>query len=121
MTFEVEFKLKGAYRQDEDAGAWVAYCPALQIYSQGAEPEEARSALIDAAHSFITVCLERHVLESALAKRGFSPSTQTPAERKASSTTTDQEWISVRQRFDKGEFDFEITVPFHATNLTRSA
>jgi predicted RNase H-like HicB family nuclease len=113
MTFEVEFKLKGAFREDAEAGVWVAYCPALKVYSQGTDRDEARKALIDAAGSFVLVSLERGALESALAKRGFSPSRESSAQAKASEQTNDEEWISVRQRFDKGEFDFKINVPYH--------
>lgn len=121
MTLEIEFKLRGAFREDADAGVWVAYCPTLKIYSQAENREEAQEALKDAAQCFVLACLERHVLERALARRRFSPSIETAAQRKASDQTGDREWIAVRQQFDKGEFDFAFNVPYHPMELLQPA
>lgn len=111
MTFEIQLKFKGAVREDTEANVWIGYCPSLQIYSQGTNQGEAEEALKDAAMSFVVVCLQRQILEKALAKRGFVPSKesqQTSADKADSS-----EWIQIRKLYDKGEFEFSVSVPFH--------
>ena len=113
MTFEIEFSLKGAFREDAEVGAWVAYCPALAVYSQGRDQSEAQTALVDAAQSFITTCMERRILERVLTKRGFKASPETPEQQRDQRRDEKAEWIAIRQQYDKGEFEFKVSIPYH--------
>lgn len=111
MSFEIAFRLKGAFHEDKEIGAWVAFCRSLQVYSQGETQDEAKEALVDAAHSFILTCLEHQNLETALTSRGMFPESAAAGEKMAAQEQ--EEWITVTERFDEGEFDFDVNVPFH--------
>ena len=113
MTFEIQLKLTGAARQDEEANVWVGYCPSLQVYSQGANQNEAEEALRDAAASFVVVCLEQRTLERVLEKRGFAPCKEPPTQTKGLGDADKREWIQIRKLYDKGEFEFSVNVPMH--------
>lgn len=121
MTFEIQLKLTGAVRQDDEAKVWVGYCPTLQVYSQGVDHNEAEEALKDAATSFIVVCLQQKTLEQVLGKRGFIPSKEAPAQKKGSSQADKGEWIRIRKMYDKGEFEFSVNVPYHLAAAHASA
>lgn len=50
---------------------WVAGCPRLDVYSQGAMREEAKRALKEAVELFVESCLERDTLAEVLRDCGF--------------------------------------------------
>lgn len=52
-------------------GIYVSYCPALDLYSQGATAKEARANIIAAMQLFIESCFERGTLRDALRECGF--------------------------------------------------
>jgi predicted RNase H-like HicB family nuclease len=51
----------------------VAFCPVLDIYSQGDTREEAKEALIETIQLFLESCFERGVLDEVLKDCGFQP------------------------------------------------
>lgn len=68
---EFNFRLPVQYRQD---GKYlVAWCPLLDISSQGFNREEATANLIEATQAFLESCFERGVLDEVLKASGFSP------------------------------------------------
>lgn len=76
-TIQAEFRLFGRIRQK---GGWfVAYCPPLNLTTQGKTLEEAQQNLIEASQLFITSCLERGTLDRALRELGFVPLKKTRA------------------------------------------
>jgi predicted RNase H-like HicB family nuclease len=71
MTIQAEFHLYGQIRK---RGKWfIAYCPPLDLSTQGKTFEEARGNLIEASQMFLTSCMERGTLDQALKELGFIP------------------------------------------------
>ncbi len=112
MSLQIQLRLKGAVRRDDEADVWVGYCPTIKVYSQGTSEDEAEEALKDAAASFVIVCLQQKILERTLESRGFMPCKMTPDELKGTGPTADEaiEYIAVRHYGD--EFEFNVTVPY---------
>jgi predicted RNase H-like HicB family nuclease len=52
---------------------WVAGCPQLDIFSQGATKTAAKAALDEAVKLWIESCVERDTLDTALRQCGFHP------------------------------------------------
>jgi len=68
-SIQAEFRLFGRIRQK---GGWfIAYCPPLDLTTQGKTLEEAQKNLIEASQLFITSCLERGTSDQALEELGF--------------------------------------------------
>jgi hypothetical protein len=72
MTLKITASVKGAIRRDEQTGVFVAFCPALQVYSQGTDEPRAQEALKSAVVLFLSTCIKHAVLDEALKERGFS-------------------------------------------------
>jgi hypothetical protein len=91
---QVSFRLKFAMRRDDDANVHVGYCPALKLYSQGADKMEAKAAIVSAAKLFIVRCYEKDILHTVLRDRGM---TRASAEqvKKISTANGPDEFISV--------------------------
>ena len=49
----------------------MAYCPPLDLSTQGKTQEEAKRNLIEASELFLISCIERGTLEMALKELGF--------------------------------------------------
>lgn len=82
MNVEVaaQFSLFGTLKR---AGVWwIAYCPPLDITTQGRTQSEAKKNLLEASELFLSSCLERGTLDLALKELGFVPSKRST--RKAS-------------------------------------
>ena len=60
-----------AHIKKEKPGMYVSYCPALDLYSQGATAKEARLNIIEAVQLFIESCFEDGVLNDVLRASGF--------------------------------------------------
>jgi predicted RNase H-like HicB family nuclease len=60
---------------------WIAYCPSLDLSTQGKTQEEARKNLIEASELFLISCIERGTLELALKELGFVPLSDTKMTR----------------------------------------
>jgi len=76
MTIRAEFSLFGTIRRK--SGWYIAYCPPLDIATQGRTVAEAKKNLIEAAELFLASCLERGTLDRALKELGFVPSKGKP-------------------------------------------
>jgi predicted RNase H-like HicB family nuclease len=71
IDVQARFDLYGTMKRD---GNWyVAYCPPLDIATQGKTAEQARENLVEAATLFLASCLERGTLDQALKELGFIP------------------------------------------------
>jgi predicted RNase H-like HicB family nuclease len=91
IEVQARFERYGTMKRD---GEWyVAYCPPLDIGSQGTTPEEARENLIEAARMFLASCLERGTLDQALKELGFIP-------------------LGKAHSMPRGAFPIDIPVPF---------
>ncbi len=67
-TVQAEFKLFGVLKRAGDS--YVAYCPPLDLTTQGRSESEAKKNLLEAAQLFIRSCLERGTLDQALKELG---------------------------------------------------
>lgn len=105
MGIECKFRLLAGLRFDEDAGVWVAFTPALDLYSQGRTKEEAKEAITSAAHLYLEGHYTAGSLHDTLCKRGFIP-TENPFTPQA---RAEEEFISLNEYTDKSE----IEVPMH--------
>ncbi len=71
MTIQAQFKLFGYIKK---RGKWfIAYCPPLDLSTQGRTIEEAKENLVEASQLFLISCLERGTLDQALKELGFVP------------------------------------------------
>ncbi|MBD3328471.1 hypothetical protein GF340_04165 [Candidatus Peregrinibacteria bacterium] len=61
----------------------VSYCPALDVYSQGNDKEEAKRNLVEAISGFLLTCFEMNTLDEVLKNCGFSPQKETPEKQSA--------------------------------------
>jgi hypothetical protein len=59
--------------------------------------------------------------ERMLEKRGFVPGDESPSKKKGSGDADKREWIQIRQMYDKGEFDFSVSVPMHMVAAAANA
>jgi len=71
MKIEVraQFSLFGVLSRD--GNLHIAYCPPLDITTQGRTQSEAKRNLIEASELFLISCLERGTLDQALKELGF--------------------------------------------------
>ena len=109
MTLELVVNLKGAVRRDEEAGAFVSYCPALCLHSQGDTQEEAFKALKSAVRLYLLACYERGQLDRALREAGFDSATTTNVP--ATPDDRMKEWIAIREKHYENTLEF--SVPLH--------
>lgn len=65
------FTLFGVVKREGDW--YIAYCPPLDLTTQGRTASEAKDNLVEASELFITSCLERQTLDQALKELGFVP------------------------------------------------
>ncbi|MDQ2712225.1 MAG: type II toxin-antitoxin system HicB family antitoxin [Acidobacteriota bacterium] len=65
----LSLKLEAALRKD--GNEWVAWCIPLDIFSQGSSKSEAFTSLEEAVHLWFESCIERNVVDKALADSGF--------------------------------------------------
>lgn len=93
---KAQYTLFGCTKRDGD---WfVAYCPPLDITTQGRTLAEAKQNLEEAASFFIISCIERGTLDQALRELGFvKVENQTVRPRQNSFEMT----IPVPMRFQK--------------------
>lgn len=59
------FRLVCIVKRDSDK-RWIAFCPDLDVYSQGRTSKKAKKALAEAVTLWIEDCLERGTLDGAL-------------------------------------------------------
>jgi predicted RNase H-like HicB family nuclease len=68
-SVDLSINLQAVLRKDEDV--WVAWCPSLDIASQGETLDAAVQSLEVAVEGWFESCLERGVLKEALKEAGF--------------------------------------------------
>lgn len=73
MGVDAVWTLKLAVRTHEENGVWVADCPALDIASQGNDPEDAVKMLREAVGLVMERCLEKNTWIAFLEERGVTP------------------------------------------------
>jgi predicted RNase H-like HicB family nuclease len=54
-----------------DGGEWVAWCPPLDVFSQGRSKRDAIASLKEAVELWFESCIQRGVLDKALREVGF--------------------------------------------------
>ena len=69
-VFSIQGHLRALIRK-EKPGMYIAYCPALDLYSQGATSKEARKNIIEAVQLFVESCIEGGTLDDVLRECGF--------------------------------------------------
>jgi predicted RNase H-like HicB family nuclease len=94
MSLQVSFRLNFATRHDVDANVYVGYCPALKLYSQGSDNEEAKAAIVSAAKLFIVRCYEKDILHTILRERGMTKASSAEL-AKLSAVNSPDEYIAV--------------------------
>lgn len=67
----ISFKLPANIHQKD--GYFVSYCPALDVFSQGATEKEAKNNLVEALTVFLESCIDRGTLDTVLKECGFRP------------------------------------------------
>lgn len=72
----------------------VAYCPALDVCSQGDSEKSAKKALGEALLAFLTSCLERGVLDEVLKGCGFK-AVNKPKKRPAKSIASPDDYLNI--------------------------
>jgi len=71
VTVQAVFRLFGVIKRE---GKWyIAYCPPLDLTTQGRTEVEAKKNLAEASQLFIISCLERGTFDQALKELGFVP------------------------------------------------
>jgi len=70
-SINLTVKLRGVVRRK--GKTWVAGCPKLNVWSQGADREDAERSLQEAVELWFEDCLSRGTLDQALREVGFRP------------------------------------------------
>jgi predicted RNase H-like HicB family nuclease len=70
VAVQAEFNLFGVVKRQGDW--YVAYCPPLDITTQGKTQMEAKENLKEAAYLFMVSCFERGTFEQAMRELGWS-------------------------------------------------
>ena len=114
MTLKITASVRAATRRDDDAGVYVAFCPTLQLYSQGTDETRARQAMEGAVVLFLSTCLKHGVLDQALQERGFSGAS--PSDTKSPKQLS-EEFVSI----EKYDHTYEIDVPIYLLNRSEES
>ena len=103
----VAWRLDAAHRYDKDAKVFVAWCPAVDVRSQGSTKAKAKRALTSAVTMYIRICWSRSILDDILNKRGFEQCAQ-------GDIADDDRFIDVQEELDETyPHTFEIEVPMN--------
>jgi len=70
-SIEITVNVHGVVRHE--GRRWIAGCPKLNVWSQGASKQEAQRCLKEAVELWIEDCLVRGTLDQALREVGFQP------------------------------------------------
>jgi len=69
----IDFTARLPFKLVKKAKWYVAFCPILDIYSQGETEESAKKNLAEALTAFLISCFERNALDEVLKNCGFQP------------------------------------------------
>lgn len=109
-SIDLSVNLQALLRKEEDV--WVAWCPAIDLASQGETQELAFKALEEAIQLWFDDCLERGVLREALKEVGFRPvSMPEKSARNMVSIKETVELIPVQGATAQIEKDIHVSVP----------
>jgi len=114
MTLKITASVRAATRRDDDTGVYVAFCPTLQLYSQGTDEPRAKQALEGAILLFLSTCIKNGVLDEALQERGFSDA---QSQDKKSPKQLSEEFVSI----EKYDNTYEIDVPMYLLNRSEES
>ena len=109
MALKITASVRAATRLDSTTGVYIAYCPTLQLFSQGTDQKRARLAMESAIMLFLSGCIKNGVLDQALQERGFTTAT---AQDSRSPEELNKEFIAV-ENYDQ---TFELDVPLYLLN-----
>jgi len=99
ITVQAEFRLFGTIKRQ---GRWyIAYCPPLDITTQGRTEVEARQNLIEASELFVVSCFERGTFEQALRELGWHVVSGGAVAK-----------VGKKPAIPAGAFGFPVPVPF---------
>ena len=73
MGIRFEVSLLAGVRRDEQAGVYVSYAPALDLYSQGATEADTLRAMESAVRLYIRTAYEEGILEKVLKRHRITP------------------------------------------------
>jgi predicted RNase H-like HicB family nuclease len=102
-------RLEAAFRKK--GGSWLAWCVPLDVMTQAETKEAAFESLKEAVGLWFESCVERRVLDEALAEVGFRPIR--PGEcvpANASIVEVNKPSRAIRDNFTASE-DFEVLIP----------
>jgi predicted RNase H-like HicB family nuclease len=105
VDFKIVFRLLGAIRRDNAASAYVSYCPALKIYSQGTTSREAKEAIEEAVELFLVACFQKGILENTLKELGF-----TTGSGNIHPTDAARQYVLIQEANFEETFDFEVPI-----------
>jgi predicted RNase H-like HicB family nuclease len=100
VIVKAQFQLFGVIKKQN--GWYVAYCPPLDLTTQGQTESEAKKNLIEASELFVISCFERGTFDQALRELGWSVvrgAVQMPRKRDV-------------PNIPHGTFRFPVPVPF---------
>lgn len=97
---QVSFRLNIGTRKESETGLYVSYCPALNLYSQGTNEQNALDVLIDGIQLYISSLYERKLYEKILAPNGFVKAANAP--------TDDSEFVAVLSNYQVKEIDVPV-------------
>lgn len=103
---DVKFSLQGAIREDRQTRSFVAYCPALDLYSAGKSRPDAKKALTAAVDTYVRLCYDRGILGRLLKDKGFATS-------EASAHDSVIQFIAVQEHASEYDDVFDFDVPLH--------
>lgn len=118
----VTFSLEGAIREDKETESFVAYCPALDLYSAGRTRPEAKKALQSAVDMYVRLCYDRGILGRLLHEKGFNAAVSGVGTSAALGTPGITEhpgehgdFIAITESAHSAEYDdvFPVQVPIH--------
>jgi len=104
---DVKFSLQGAIREDRQTRSFVAYCPALDLYSAGKSRPESKKALTAAVDTYVRLCYDRGILGRLLKEKGFFATTE------ATEPDSDIQFIAVEDHASEYDDVFEFDIPLH--------
>lgn len=110
---QINFRLPAAYRIDDRTGMHVAYCPMLDVCSQGETEEESVHALRSALVLFLTHHFKHQTIDTVLSEYGFVPAGHPDA-------NPDLGAISISEIPDSYERADWIDVPLNMTTVANA-
>jgi predicted RNase H-like HicB family nuclease len=112
----LKIKLAAATRQDGDQ--WLAWCPPLDVVTQGSTEKAALIALREAIALWFESCVDRGVLDKALKEAGFKSRSRAQISEQANNTVV----VKERRRQASHTRQIEVMIPAYiAAHTTGSS